>query len=60
MKKTVQVPVEKITADLRNGVPDAELMKECGITGSGLKSVFDKLLKAACSGSRHIEVEVKE
>lgn len=60
MKRTIQFSVAEITSDLQRGVPDAELMKKYGITGAGLKSVFDKLLKAVSNGSRHIEVEVKE
>jgi len=57
MKKTIRVPVEKITADLRDGISDAELMKKYGLSEKGLKKVFDRLLRAACNGSRHIEVE---
>jgi uncharacterized protein (DUF433 family) len=57
MKKTIQVPVTEITADLMNGIPDEELMNKYGLSEKGLKKVFDRLLKAACNGSRHIEVE---
>ncbi len=58
MKKTI--PVETITADIKNGIPDAELMKKYGLPEESLKKVFDRLLRAACNGSRHAEVEVKE
>lgn len=60
MKKTVQVLAEEITEDLKSGIPDAELMKKYGLSEKGLKKVFDRLLRAACNGSCHIEVEVKE
>jgi uncharacterized protein (DUF433 family) len=57
MKKIIQVPVHEITADLRDGISDAELMKKYGLSEKGLKRIFDSLLRAACNGSRHIEVE---
>ena len=57
MKKTIQIPVAEITGDLRCGIPDAELMKKYGLSEKGLKSLFDKLLRAVSNGSRHIEVE---
>lgn len=60
MKKTIQVPVTEITADLKNGTPDKELMKKYGLSANGLKRVFDKLLRAMSNGSRQIQVEVKE
>jgi hypothetical protein len=57
-KKTI--PISEITADLMNGIPDEEVMTKYGLSEKGLKAVFDRLLKAACNGSRHIEVEVNE
>ena len=60
LKKTIQVPVAEITADLQRGMPDADLMKKYGVSEKGLKKVFDRLLRAACNGSRHTEVEVNE
>lgn len=57
MKKTIQVPVTEITADLQKGIPDEELMEKYRLSEKGLKRLFDKLLKAACNGSRHIAVE---
>ncbi len=57
MKKTIQVPVPEITVDLRNGIPEAELMKKYGLSEKGLKKVFHRLLRAGCNGSRRIEVE---
>jgi uncharacterized protein (DUF433 family) len=50
MKKTIQVPVSEITADLQGGIPDAELMKKYGLSEKGLKRIFDSLLRAACKG----------
>jgi hypothetical protein len=58
MKKTISV--EEIMVDLQNGVTDAELMKRCGLSVKGLKRLFDRLLKATCNGSRHIEMESEE
>ena len=58
MKKTISVA--DITADLQKGIPDEELMKKYGLSEKGLKRLFDQLLRAACNGTRHIEVEVKE
>lgn len=58
MKRTI--PVEEITADLQKGISDAELMKKYGLSKNGLKRLFDRLLKATCNGSRHIEVESGE
>lgn len=58
VKKTISV--EEITADLQRGVPDAELMKKYGLSEDGLRRLFHKLLKAMCSGSRHIEMESEE
>ena len=49
MKKTIQVSVAEITADLRHGLSDAELMKKYGLSEKGLKRVFDSLLRAACN-----------
>jgi uncharacterized protein (DUF433 family) len=57
MKKTIQIPVSEITADLKNGISDAELMEKYGLSEKGLRKVFDRLLNAACNGSRHVEVE---
>ena len=57
MKKTIQVSVAEITADLQKGIPDEQLMKKYGLSEKSLKKVFDRLLRAACNGSRHIEVE---
>ncbi|MBI5251283.1 MAG: hypothetical protein HY912_17480 [Desulfomonile tiedjei] len=58
MKRSISV--SEITADLKSGIPDAELMKKYGLSEDGLKKVFDRLLRAACNRSRHIEVEVNE
>ena len=55
MKKTISVA--EITADLKNGIPDAELMSKYGLSENGLKRLLDILLQAACNGSRHVEVE---
>lgn len=55
MKKTI--PIDEITADLKNGTLDKELMKKYGLSEKGLKMVFDRLLMAWCNGARHIEVE---
>jgi len=60
MKKTIQVSVAEITADLQRGVPDAELMKKYGLSEKGLKRLFDQFLKAMSNGSSHIQIEVKE
>jgi uncharacterized protein (DUF433 family) len=60
MKKTIQVPVAEIAEDLKNGIPDAEFMKKYGLSEDGLKRLFERLLRAACNGSRHVEVEVNE
>ena len=49
--------LKEITSDIRNGIPDEELMKKYGLSEKGLKRVFESLLKATCNGSRHIEVE---
>jgi uncharacterized protein (DUF433 family) len=57
MKKTIQVPVSEITADLQRGIPDAELMKKYGLSEKGLKKLFDCLLKAVSNGRQQIEVE---
>ena len=57
MKKPIQVPVVEITADLRSGVSDAELMKKYGLSEKGLKKVFEGLLTAASRGWSHIRVE---
>jgi len=56
----VSISVAEITADLRHGLSDAELMRKYGLSKDGLKKVFDRLLRAACNGSRHIEVEINE
>ena len=60
MNKTIQIPVAEITEGLKNGFSDAELMKKHGLSEKGLKTLFDRLLKAVSNGSRQIEVEVKE
>jgi len=60
MKKTMQAPVEEITADLRNRIPDEELTKKYGPSDNGLKRLFDRLLKAVSTGSRHKETESDE
>lgn len=57
MKRTIQFSVAEITADLQKGVPDGELMMKYGLSEKGLNRVFDRLLRAACNGSHHIEVE---
>lgn len=57
MKKTVQVSTKEITADLRDGISDAELMKKYGLSEKGLKRIFDSLLRAACGGLPHVEVD---
>jgi len=58
MKKTISV--EEITADLQREIPDAELMKKYGLSEVGLKRLFNRLLKARCNGSRHLEMESEE
>ncbi|MGO9118664.1 MAG: hypothetical protein ACLQPD_13795 [Desulfomonilaceae bacterium] len=60
MKKTTHVSVAEITADLKKGIPDLELMKKYGLSERSLTKVFDRLLKAACDGTRHLEVESEE
>ena len=57
MKKSIRVPVPEIAADIKNGLPDAQLMKKYGLSNKGLKKVFDKLLRAMANGWHHIEVE---
>ncbi len=57
MKRTIQVPIEGITADLRNGIPDEGLIKKHGFSETGLKRLFDKLLRDMSNGSRQIQVE---
>lgn len=60
MKRIVQIPVAELAADLRNGTPDPELREKYGLSENGLKSLFDKFLKAISSGASNIQVEVKE
>jgi len=58
MKRSISVA--EITADLKKGISDTELMMKYGLSGVGLKRFFDKLLKAMSNASRQIEVEVNE
>lgn len=60
MKKTIKLPVAEITADLKQGIPDVELMRKYGLSEQSLRTVLNRLLKAACDGTSHIEVESEE
>ncbi len=55
MQKTM--PVAEITAHLKNGTSDKELMKKYGMSEKGLKRLFNNFLKASSHGSRQIQVE---
>ena len=57
IQKTIQVPVTEIISDIKKRIPDKELMKKYGLSESGLKTFFDKLLRAMSNGSHQIQVE---
>ena len=54
------IPLKEITSNIRDGIPDEELMKKYGLSEKGLKRVFESLLKAACDGSRREDIECEE
>jgi uncharacterized protein (DUF433 family) len=58
MKKAI--PVGELTTDLKQGIPDEELMKKYGLSENGLRNVLERLLKAACDGTSHIEIKSEE
>jgi len=55
MKRSIAV--EEVTADIKNGISDTELMRKYGLSEKGLKNLFDGLLKAVSRGSKHIPVD---
>ncbi|GEM_PF-2536893 len=56
-QEAIEVPVAEITADLQNGLRDAELMKKYALSANGLRKLFDRLLRAISTGGKHILVE---
>lgn len=58
VRKTMSVA--EITADLKRGLSDEELMTKYRLSEDGLRRLFADLLRSLASGSAHVRVEFEE